>query len=111
MLYVANGCRWDPTFDEFVRWSLHYDLWCKMAFFGDDIERANQEQTADTTPVRRRNLLNFLPSVFTMEDALALRRRRGMSERGTRGMVWQWVSRGYIQKKDETHYEVLRERA
>lgn len=111
VLYVANGCRWDPTFNEFVRWSLHYDLWCKMAFFGDDIEKANQVQTVETVPVRRRNLLNFLPSVFTMEDALALRRRRGMSERGTRGMVWQWVSRGYIQKKDETHYEVLRERA
>ena len=111
VLYVANGCRWDPTFNEFVRWSLHYDLWCKMAFFGDDIEKANQVQTVETVPVRRRNLLNFLPSVFTMEDALALRRRRGMSERGTRGMVWQWVSRGYIQKKDETHYEVIRERA
>ena len=107
VLYVANGCRWDPTFDEFVRWSLHYDLWCKMAFFGDDIEKANQVQMVETVPVRRRNLLNFLPSVFTMEDALALRRRRGMSERGTRGMVWQWVSRGYIRKKDETHYEVI----
>lgn len=107
VLYVANGCRWDPTFDAFIRWSLEYDLWCKMAFFGDDIERANQELTAGGTRMRRQNLLNFLPSVFTLEDALALRRSRGMSEKGTRDMVSQWVSRGYIRKTDQTHYEVL----
>lgn len=43
VLYVANGCQWEKTIEDFVRWSLQYDLWCKMQFFGDDIEKATQE--------------------------------------------------------------------
>lgn len=108
VLYVANGCRWDPTFDEFVRWSLHYDLWCKMAFFGDDIEKASQEATASSGNYRRESLLNLLPEVFTLEDALALRRRRGLSEKGGRNMVNQWVSRKYVRPLDNRRFEIVK---
>ena len=41
VLYVANGCKWEPEIDEFIRWSERYDLYCKMRFFGDAIKRAN----------------------------------------------------------------------
>ena len=108
VLYVANGCRWDPTFDEFVRWSLHYDLWCKMAFFGDDIEKASQEAAASSGNYRRESLLNLLPEVFTLEDALALRRRRGLSEKGGRNMVNQWVSRKYVRPLDNRRFEIVK---
>ena len=108
VLYVANGCRWDPTFNEFVRWSLHYDLWCKMAFFGDDIEKASQEATASSGNYRRESLLNLLPEVFTLEDALALRRRRGLSEKGGRNMVNQWVSRKYVRPLDNRRFEIVK---
>jgi hypothetical protein len=38
ILYVAHGERWDKTMEDFVRWSLRYDLWFKMRFFGEAIE-------------------------------------------------------------------------
>ena len=98
VLYVASGCRWDPTFDDFVRWSLQYDLWCKMEFFGAAIEEANRrsEQTASASRVGRHNLLNLLPEAFTLQDAISMRVSEGLSADGTQAMLRQWKFRGYV---------------
>ena len=98
VLYVASGCRWDPTFDDFVRWSLQYDLWCKMEFFGATIEEANRrsEQTASASRVGRHNLLNLLPETFTLQDAISMRVSEGLSADGTQAMLRQWKFRGYV---------------
>ena len=98
VLYVASGCRWDPTFDDFVRWSLQYDLWCKMEFFGATIEEANRrsEQTASASRVGRHNLLNLLPEMFTLQDAISMRVSEGLSADGTQTMLRQWKFRGYV---------------
>ena len=98
VLYVASGCRWDPTFDDFVRWSLQYDLWCKMEFFGAAIEEANcrSEQTASASRVGRHNLLNLLPEMFTLQDAISMRVSEGLSADGTQTMLRQWKFRGYV---------------
>ena len=98
VLYVASGCRWDPTFDDFVRWSLQYDLWCKMEFFGAAIEEANRrsEQTASASRVGRHNLLNLLPEMFTLQDAISMRVSEGLSADGTQAMLRQWKFRGYV---------------
>lgn len=98
VLYVASGCRWDPTFDDFVRWSLQYDLWCKMEFFGAAIEEANRrsEQTASASRVGRHNLLNLLPETFTLQDAISMRVSEGLSADGTQAMLRQWKFRGYV---------------
>ena len=98
VLYVASGCRWDPTFDDFVRWSLQYDLWCKMEFFGAAIEEANRrsEQTASASRVGRHNLLNLLPEAFTLQDAISMRVSEGLSADGTQTMLRQWKFRGYV---------------
>ena len=98
VLYVASGCRWDPTFDDFVRWSLQYDLWCKMEFFGAAIEEANRrsEQTASVSRVGRHNLLNLLPEMFTLQDAISMRVSEGLSADGTQTMLRQWKFRGYV---------------
>ena len=45
VLYVANGMKWEKSIEDFVKWSLDYDLWCKMQFFGEDIERATTTET------------------------------------------------------------------
>ena len=68
VLYVANGCQWDKTFEDFIRWSLQYDLACKMEFFGSAIEEA---QAADGLHNTRgpRNLLELLPDEFTYQQA------------------------------------------
>ena len=97
VLYVANGCRWDSTFEDFVRWSLGYDLACKMEFFGADIEEALREEQRDDRPVPgRRNLLELLPDEFTYQDAVRVHQSEGMDAKGTGGMLRQWKSRRYV---------------
>ena len=98
VLYVANGQRWEPQIEGFIRWSLNYDLWCKMQFFGDDIERANHGDDARLGTRGPRNLLELLPDEFTLEDARRVRLQQGLSNEGRkcRNMISQWVSRHYV---------------
>ena len=97
VLYVANGYKWDKSIEDFVRWSLQYDLWCKMEFFGADIEEAtnNMIREGQKRPGRM-NLLELLPDEFTLEDAIRTRRSQGMDAKGTRNMLRQWLYRRYI---------------
>lgn len=97
VLYVANGYRWDKTMEEFVRWSLQYDLWCKMEFFGSAIEEAQTmgAETGRRTPGRR-SLLELLPEEFTLADAVRVRQTEGMNAEGTGAMLRQWVHRRYV---------------
>ena len=97
VLYVANGYRWDKTMEEFVRWSLQYDLWCKMEFFGSAIEEAQTmgAETGRRTPGRR-SLLELLPEEFTLADAVCVRQAEGMNAEGTGAMLRQWVHRRYV---------------
>ncbi|MBQ3238360.1 MAG: VirE protein [Bacteroidaceae bacterium] len=96
VLYVAHGERWDKTMEEFVRWSLHYDLWCKMHLFGEAIEA--QEATGENKKHRGpQNLLDLLPEVFTREEAGALRTRMGVRGGSLTHMLNNWKQRGYIE--------------
>ena len=99
-LYVANGMKWEKSIEEFVRWSLHYDLWCKMKFFGQMIEDA---QTVSESATRRpgpRNLLDFLPDEFTYEEAGEMRRRRQITNGSLPVMLNNWKMRGFIESVD-----------
>ncbi len=96
VLYVAQGEVWDKTTEEFVRWSLKYDLWCKMRFFGEAIEE--QEATEGTTKHKGpQNLLDLLPEVFTREEAGAMRTRVGVRGGSLTHMLNNWKQRGYIE--------------
>ena len=97
VLYVANGCKWEPEIDEFIRWSERYDLYCKMRFFGDAIKRANfsNEKSSKRGPA---NLLQQLPDVFNFQQAEYLRSQLGMDKKGTPSMLRNWVNRNYIRK-------------
>ena len=111
VLYVANGCRWDETFEPFIRWSLQYDLWCKMEFFGADIEEANRMATnAEKSVHGPSNLLLMLPDEFSREEATLLRQRCGMTSKGTANMLCQWVHRGYILQMTDDSYKKLKYR-
>ena len=94
LLYVANDYKWDKTIEEFVRWSLQYDMWCKMQFFGEEIENADKVQ--ELPKKGPRNLLELLPDEFTLQDAINIRRRQGMDAKGAKNMLYQWTFRGYI---------------
>ena len=94
VLYVANGCKWEKSFENFIRWSERYDLWCKMHFFGEAIDKASGEvQVSKRGP---RNLLEDLPQKFTYDDVVAVRKQAYLSVSKTKYMLNNWKSRGYI---------------
>ena len=97
VLYVANGCKWEPEIDEFIRWSEQYDLYCKMRFFGDMIAKENY--TAEKSSKRGpQNLLQILPDNFTAAQLLAIRLEHGLDAKGTDMMIRQWLHRNYIRR-------------
>ena len=104
VLYVAHGYRWDKTMEDFVRWSLQYDLWCKMEFFGAAIEEAMMGAIKRRTPGRQ-NLLDLLGNEFTLRDAENVRVKQGMDTKGTRNMLNQWKHRGYILQMTNDNYK------
>lgn len=118
VLYVANGRKWDKTMEDFARWSLKYDLWCKMEFFGADIEGANRGGMSTEKHIPgRRNLLELLPDEFTLADATRVRLAEGMDAAGTDAMLRQWKCRGYVtimtnvtndKSENKTYYKKLK---
>ncbi len=100
LLYAANGKKWEKAIEGFCRWSLHYDLWLKLHFFGDMIRHADsQVKTSRRGPA---NLLQQIPTkedgTFTYQDAVLIRIKNGKEEEGTNVMLNQWVSRGHIER-------------
>ena len=96
VLFVAHGGVWDKTMEEFVRWSLRYDMYCKMKFFGDAIE--NVENSATHEKKRGpRNLLDLLPNIFTREEAKQMRRNQGILQGNVSVMLGSWKKRKYIE--------------
>ena len=97
VLYVANGCKWEPEIDEFIRWSEQYDLYCKMRFFGDMIAKENfmAQRSSKRGP---QNLLQILPDSFTAAQLLAIRLEHGLDAKGTDMMIRQWLHRKYIRR-------------
>ena len=96
VLYVAHDGKWDKCIEEFVRWSLRYDLWCKMRFFGDAIEA--QEEKDEKIPTKGpQNLLDLLPEIFSREEANSLRQRVGIRSDSLSQMLNNWKQRGYIE--------------
>ena len=111
VLYVANGCRWDKTFEDFIRWSLQYDLACKMEFFGDAIEAAMNMPAPDPHKPGRRNLLTLLPDDFSFDQAVRVRQEAGLDAKGTSHMLSQWKVRGYITIITNHNYRKLKYRS
>ena len=99
VLYVANGLEWEPEIAEFIRWSERYDLYCKMRFFGDAIKKAEKEgeQESKRGPA---SILALLPDEFSFRQVESMRADNGMKAKGTAKMLRNWVSRGYIQMKE-----------
>lgn len=109
LLYAANGMKWEKAIEGFCRWSLHYDLWLKLYYFGDMIRKADAlKQTSKPGP---RNLLEQISTdsdgTFSYNDAAAVRMKNNKSEDGTRNMLNQWRIRGYIEVLPNKRYKRL----
>ncbi len=109
VLYVANGCRWEEEMEDFIRWSLQYDLWCKMRFFGDAIEEAENklQLSAWRGP---RSILHLLPPVFGMDEVIQIRQEQGKTEKGVKEMLRTWVNRGHVVRLEDGRFEKTKKR-
>ncbi len=95
VLYVAHGCRWSREIADFVRWSQQYNLWCKMLYFGQQLERELREEMEIQRQSGPQNLLELLPDEFTREQYYQVRQQQGKTGSGD-GTLRSWQSRGYI---------------
>ena len=97
VLYVAQGGVWDKVTEEFIRWSLRYDLWCKMQFFGQAIEQVEATDAGEAKKRGPQNLLDLLPDVFTRDEAVQMRVRQGVVHGTVANMLATWRKRMYIE--------------
>ena len=109
ILYAANGKKWEKAIEGFCRWSLHYDLWLKLHFFGDLIRHADsQVKTSSRGPA---NLLEQIEKDeqgrFNYNAVVVARLKNGMEEKGTGNMISQWVRRKLITKLDKDCFQVV----
>lgn len=96
-LYIMHGMHWSDEIEEFASWSVDYDMWCKIFYFGDMIEA--QDESNNTAIMHRPTmLLPHLPDQFTREQAMEMRRLLGKSttQKALKNMLGQWVHRGFI---------------
>lgn len=109
VLYIANDQKWNKDIATFTEWSLRYDLWCKMHFFGDQLQEAKEKEKV---PQRRgrQNLLSLLPNPFTVQDAIDMRQAQALAEEGTGAMISQWKCRGYIEEAPEVNRYIKTEK-
>ena len=95
VLYVAHGCKWSKEIAEFVRWTQQYNLWCKMLYFGQQLEKELREEVEIQRQSGPQNLLELLPDEFTKEQYRQMRLQQGKTGDGD-GTLRSWHSRGYI---------------
>lgn len=95
VLYVAGGCKWSKDIADYVRWSEQMDLWCKMRFFGKQLEEEilAEEEQVSAAP---QNLLALLPSEFTYDQFVSIRAMQGRRGDG-KSTLRVWKHRGYIE--------------
>ena len=95
VLYVAHGYKWSKEIADFVRWTQQYNLWCKMLYFGQQLEKELREEVEIQRQSGPQNLLELLPDEFSKPQYYQMRQQQGKSGSGD-GTLRSWQSRGYI---------------
>ena len=95
VLYVAHGYRWSKEIADFVRWTQQYNLWCKMLYFGQQLEKELREELDMQRQSGPQNLLALLPDEFAKEQYRQMRLSQGRNGDGE-STLRSWMSRGYI---------------
>ena len=106
VLYVANGCKWEKSIEDFIRWSLEYDLWCKMAFFGDAVTQANRFNGPSNN--QPQSMLLSLNKVFTRQDVVNLYISRSMDVTKVPQTIRSWKHRNLIIEIGPDTYKQLK---
>jgi hypothetical protein len=95
VLYVAHGYKWSKEIADFVRWTQQYNLWCKMLYFGQQLEKELREEVEIQRQSGPQNLLELLPDEFTKDQYRQMRQQQGKTGSGD-STLRSWQSRGYI---------------
>ena len=95
VLYVAHGYKWSKEIADFVRWSQQYNLWCKMLYFGQQLEKELREEVEIQRQSGPQNLLELLSDEFTKEQYRQMRQQQGKSGDGE-NTLRSWIQRGHI---------------
>ena len=101
VLYVAHGYKWSKEIADFVRWSEQYNLWCKMLYFGQQLERELREEVELQRHSGPQNLLDLLPDEFTRDQYRSMRQGQGKSDDGGNALR-VWTARGHIVYEEAT---------
>ena len=95
VLYVAHGCKWSKEIADFVRWSQQYNLWCKMLYFGHQLEKELREEVEIQRQSGPQNMLELLPDEFSKEQYRQMRQSQGKTGDGE-NTLRTWTNRGHI---------------
>ena len=95
VLFVAHGYKWSKEIADFVRWSQQYNLWCKMLYFGKQLEKELREEVEMQRQSGPQNLLELLPDEFTKEQYRQMRQSQGRTGDGE-ATLRTWTNRGHI---------------
>ena len=108
VIYVANGCKWEPAIENFIRFSFHYCLWSKLHVFGEKVREA-ETKLQYSKPGKPNLLLLIKSNVFTFDDVTAMRKNQGMDDsvKATKNMLNVWVSRSWIKRLPDGRFEKL----
>ena len=101
VLYLANGEKWEKAIEDFIVWSVKYDLWCKMRFFGNQMQEAID---ADTRSIYHAsgvsNLLLFVHDTFDKAEIQEVCMVHGTKTK-LAVLLCNWKKRGFIVKNDD----------
>jgi hypothetical protein len=101
VLYIAEG-KWSKDIENFVLWSMRYDMWCKMHFFGEQMHLQMAGEEVRTRGPK--NMLDQLKDAFTHEDAQTIRIREHKKKSNPTQMLCTWIDRGYIIRDEDGVY-------
>lgn len=105
VLYVANGQKWEKSIENFTRWSLNYDLWCKMMFFGDAIERATNGDDSRIGTRGPQNMMTQLADEFTLDDVKRICQKEGKDPSRAIKIIRNWMNRNYLIQNSEFSFQ------
>ena len=106
VLYIAEG-KWSKDIESFAMWSIKYDMWCKMHFFG---EQMHQQMAGEVVRTRGpKNMLDMLSDDFTFEDAQSIRIRERKTNSNPTQQLCMWIERGYIERDADGIYHKTEE--
>lgn len=101
VLYLANGEKWEKPIEDFIEWSVKYDLWCKMRFFGNQMQEAiDADNRAVCHSSGVSNLLLFVHDTFDKAEIQNVCMVHGTKTK-LAILLCNWKKRGFIVKNDD----------